>query len=193
MTVRVILISPAMSAAMREARFDDDSPLDAVGLRQAEAAYGTLPAGDRVFASPTTRCRRTAEALGVQAEPHAALRPCAMGRWRGRLLDELTASEPEAVTAWLSDPAAAPHGGESLDALCARVAGWFDELSGDSGRVIAVAEPDVVRAAVVHALGTPVPGFWRIDVLPLTLTELSGRAGRWNLRSGRALAPARNP
>jgi hypothetical protein len=40
----------------------------------------------------------------------------------------------------------------------------------------------------VGALGLPLSVFWRLDVPPLTVTELSGRAGRWNLRLGRPLA-----
>ncbi|WP_371483120.1 histidine phosphatase family protein [Kitasatospora sp. NBC_00315] len=52
------------------------------------------------------------------------------------------------------------------------------------GPLLAVVEPDVVRAAVLHALGVPGPAFWRLDVRPLSVTELSGRAGRWNVRCG---------
>ncbi|MFE6133610.1 histidine phosphatase family protein, partial [Streptomyces sp. NPDC056437] len=47
-------------------------------------------------------------------------------------------------------------------------------------------------AVTVHALGLPTEVFWRLDVAPLTLTELSGRAGRWNLRCGRPLAGERD-
>ncbi|MEV6395791.1 histidine phosphatase family protein, partial [Streptomyces sp. NPDC051907] len=46
MTVRVTLISQAMSAALREARFDDEAPLHDSGLRAARAAAGTLPVAD---------------------------------------------------------------------------------------------------------------------------------------------------
>ncbi|WP_329383419.1 histidine phosphatase family protein [Streptomyces sp. NBC_01716] len=205
MTVRVTLISPALSTALREARFGD-GPLDAAGLRQAEAVRNARAVAeqrataDRVFASPSVRCRQTAEALGLVAEPLPELRTCAMGRWQGKRLDEVGAAEPEAVAAWLTDPAAAPHGGESLDALHGRLGQWLDALgtpgalkaSGtdarpESARVLAVAEPDVVRALTVHAIGAPTRVFWRIDVRPLTVTELSGRDGRWNLCSGRPL------
>lgn len=55
------------------------------------------------------------------------------------------------------------------------------------GRLLAVVEPAVVRAALLHALGLPMETFWRLDVAPLTLTELSGRSGRWNLLCGRPL------
>jgi hypothetical protein len=54
--------------------------------------------------------------------------------------------------------------------------------------VLAVVEPDVVRAAVVCALAAPAGVLWRVDVPPLTVTELSGRSGRWNLRAGTDLA-----
>ncbi|MEU5052851.1 histidine phosphatase family protein [Streptomyces sp. NPDC021096] len=189
MTVRVMLISPAPGPALRAARFDDDTPLDEAGTRLARAAAGSLPGGARAFTAPSERCRQTASALGLDADPAPGLRDLEVGRWRGRSLEELAAGEPEAVGAWLADPGAAPHGGESVLALIARVGGWLDGLAdgGGGGRVLAVADPSVVRAAAVHALALPPAVFWRLDVAPLTLTELTGRAGRWNLRCGRPL------
>lgn len=199
MTTRVTLISPALSTALREARFAD-GPLDATGIRQTEAVRGTVAvaeqraSADQVFTSPSVRCKQTAEGLGLVAEPLPELRTCAMGRWRGMRLEEVGAAEPQSVAAWLADPTATPHGGESLKALHTRVGRWLDALGADarprSARILAVAEPDVVRALTVHAIGAPTQVFWRIDVQPLTVTELSGRNGRWNLRSGRPLLGA---
>ncbi|MEU9960112.1 histidine phosphatase family protein [Streptomyces sp. NPDC050982] len=218
MTSRVMLISPAMSAALREARFDDGCPVDPAGLRLAEAAANSLPAADRVLVSPTVRCRETATALGLDAlavtEP-PELAGLDVGRWRGATLAEVSADEPEAVGRWLADPSSAPHGGESVAGLCERVAKWLETVanpsSGASGteasgtgasgpgsgsaggsgpgsvRIIAVVEPEIVRAGVVRALGAPESAFWRVDVPPLGATEFSGRAGRWNVRVGRAL------
>ncbi|MFB7377159.1 histidine phosphatase family protein, partial [Kitasatospora purpeofusca] len=145
-----------------------------------------LPVASHRFVSPSARCRRTAEELGLaDAVAQPELRGCAAGRWRGRTLDEVAAEEPEALMAWLADPAAAPHGGESVRQLCARVAGWLDgTAAGLTGRVLVVAEPDAVRAAAVHALGVPDQVFRRLDVPPLAVVELTGRAGRWNLRLG---------
>lgn len=185
MTVRVTFISPAIGAALRGARFGDGEPLDQAGRRSAEGA-GPVRADGLVLNSPTARCRQTAEALGLAAAvPAAELAGWSMGRWRGRSLDEVAAAEPEEVGRWLADPDAAPHGGESLTALCARVAGWLTGLP--DGQVLAVSEPELIRAAVVHALAVPAQAFWRIDVPPLTATELTGRSGRWNLRCGRPL------
>ncbi|MGW3115716.1 histidine phosphatase family protein [Streptomyces sp. NPDC001107] len=187
MTSRVILISPAITAALREARFDDGCPLDASGLRQARAAAGALPAAERVWVSPTVRCRETAEALGLDAVEAPELAALDAGRWRGATLAEVSESEPEALARWLSDPGAAPHGGESVAALCGRVAGWLETVAQTPGRTVAVVEPEAVRAAVVRALGAPESAFWRTDVPPLTSVELSGRSGRWNVRLGQPL------
>ncbi|MFD5762207.1 histidine phosphatase family protein, partial [Streptomyces sp. NPDC127044] len=112
------------------------------------------------------------------------------GARRRRTLAADSADAPDAVALWLADPTAAPHGGESVHQLCERVAAWLDEAAGFSGRTVAVVEPEVVRAAAVRALGAPESAFWRIDVPPLTATEFSGRAGRWNATFGRPLGPA---
>ena len=188
MTVRVTLVSAAMSTALREARFDDGGPLEPAGLHEAEAAATDFPPDGRAFASPSVRCAQTAAALGLAARPVPALAGCSMGRWTGRTLAEVAAAEPDAVARWPVDPDAAPHGGESLSAFLARIGTWLDGLRDTApharGPVLAVVEPDVVRAAALHALGAPAPAFWRLDVRPLTVTELSGRAGRWNVRWG---------
>ncbi|TGA95645.1 histidine phosphatase family protein [Streptomyces sp. MZ04] len=190
MTVRLTLISPATSEALKEVRFDDDGPLDPAGIARAEAAAASIPPAAATYTSPSPRCRGTAHALGLApTEPLAALAACDMGRWRGRTLDSVAGAEAEAVALWLGDPTAAPHGGESLHEVRHRVATWLDTLSSEAGHIVAVAEPDVIRAALIHALSAPDEAFWRLDVRPLTATQLSGRTGRWNVRSGHALAP----
>ncbi|MGW4564625.1 histidine phosphatase family protein [Streptomyces sp. NPDC004561] len=187
MTSRLILISPAMNAALREARFDDGCSLDPAGAARARAAAGELPRAGRALVSPTERCRQTAAALGLDADGETGPAGLGMGRWRGRRLDEVAAAEPEAVARWLADPASAPHGGETVRRLCERIGVWLDEAAHLSGRTVAVVEPDVVRAVTVRALGAPEAAFWRVDVPPLHAAELSGRAGRWNLALGRPL------
>ncbi|MFF9791556.1 histidine phosphatase family protein [Streptomyces bacillaris] len=193
MTARVTLVSPAMNAALREARFDGDAPLDRAGERAARAAASAVPGAGLVLSGPSPRCRETAIALGLAARPEPALTGWDLGRWSGHRLDEVGAAEPAAVAAWIGDPSAAPHGGESLRGLVERVGGWLDGVGGEGGAdrealsVLAIVEPSVVRAAVVHGLALPLEAFWRLDVAPLALTELSGRSGRWNVRLGRPL------
>ncbi|WP_329260359.1 histidine phosphatase family protein [Streptomyces sp. NBC_01478] len=185
MTSRITLISPAMNRSLRETRFDDDGPLDPSGAARAESVAGSLRPAGRVLVSPTARCRETASALGLTAVPEPGLAGLDMGRWRGLTLDEVMAREPDATMSWLTDPDAAPHGGESVRALCERAARWLETAAEFEGRTLAVVEQEIVRALAVTILGAPGPAFWRLDVPPLTATDLSGRAGRWNLRLGR--------
>lgn len=184
MTIRLTLLAPAPGAALREARFDDDSPLDARGHNQARAAAPGLPAAAQHLSGPSRRCRDTAEALGLEHRVEPALRDMDMGAWRGRTLTEIAAEHPDALGAWTTDPAAHPHGGESVTQLCARVSTWLDELPPNTGRTLAVVEPAVIRAAVLHALSASPDAFWRIDIPPLAVVQLTAHNGRWNLRFG---------
>ncbi|MFD8295461.1 histidine phosphatase family protein [Streptomyces bauhiniae] len=181
MTSRLLLISPAIGPALREACFYDGSS----SIDEAPAATGALPKAAHVVLSPGARCRDTAEALGQRGVTAAELAPLDAGQWRGRTLAEVAATDGEALTRWLTDPDYAAPDGESVQDVCARVGHWLASVP--DGRTIAVVEPEVLRATVVHALALPTGTFWRLDIPPLTATELSGRSGRWNLRLGRAL------
>jgi len=98
-------------------------------------------------------------------------------------LAQLTETDPDAVRTWLTDPAAAPHGGESTVDVIARVSGWLDEFAGDRRRIAVVTHPSVIRAAVVHAIRATPESFWRIDISPLSRTTLVSRTPTWTLRS----------
>ncbi|MEU2420625.1 histidine phosphatase family protein [Streptomyces sp. NPDC007851] len=178
MTCRVVLIAPAITPSLRRARFDDGDSIENAG-----AVALSLPAG-RAVSSPSVRCRETAAALGLAATAEPALAGLDVGRWRGRTLEEVGAAEPQALTRWLSEPGAAPHGGESVREFRARVTAWLETTGRTAGRTVAVVEPEVVRAVVLHALGAPEAAFWRVDVPPLAATEVTGGPGRWNLRLG---------
>ncbi|MER5544022.1 histidine phosphatase family protein [Streptomyces sp. NPDC002589] len=188
MTSRVTFVSPAMSPSLRQARFYDGDSVDDIGAAGARAVAGSLPAPARVVTSASVRCQETAEALGLDGAVAAELAGLDVGRWRGRTLQEVGAAEPEAVGRWLTDPGWAEHGGEPVRDVCERIGRWLDTAQDMDGRTVAVVEPEVVRAAVVAALDLSASVFWRLDVPPLTVTELSGRSGRWNLRLGRPLA-----
>ncbi|MFI9803197.1 histidine phosphatase family protein [Streptomyces sp. NPDC052301] len=187
MTSRVTLVSPATSPSLRQARFYDGDSIDEVGATRAREAAGSLRAPARVVASPSARCRQTAAALGLDGVETPELAGLDVGHWRGRTLEEVAATDPAAVGRWLADPGWAAHGGESVRDVCERVGRWLGTAQDTDGRTVAVVEPEVVRAAVVQVLGLPPTSFWRLDVAPLTATELSGRAGRWNLRLGQPL------
>ncbi|HST39815.1 MAG TPA: histidine phosphatase family protein [Conexibacter sp.] len=195
---RLLLVRHAATSATRAAAFPADEPIEegaaalAAGLaalaargRDAveEAAGADATAVPRldVLAGPALRCAQTAAAAQLAPRVEPLLAECDFGAWAGRSLAELHADDPEAVGAWMGDPEAAPHGGESLRAFAARVAGWLDGQAAGDGATLAITHGGVVKAALVHALGAPLDAFWRIDVAPLAVTELHAHDGRWTI------------
>ncbi|MFE9254959.1 histidine phosphatase family protein [Streptomyces sp. NPDC006879] len=188
MHVRFTLIAAARSASVLGERFDEDRPLDGAGWRAVElAAPALIPLGaaELRYCSPTPRSRATGNALGFAPLVQPALSDWDMGRWRGRTLTEVASREPDAMDDWLTNPAGAPHGGESLLAFITRIGGWLDTRPAvDGDAVVAVAEPSVVRAALVYALRVPPETYWMVDVRPLAPLTLIGFPGRWHLCLG---------
>jgi broad specificity phosphatase PhoE len=179
MTTRVRLICHAPTAATRRVAFaPDDEPAEPKALQKLVV----LPARalQNVLTSPALCARQTAEALHCVASIDPALRDCDYGRWTGRDLDFVLAEDPVALGTWLTDPASAPHGGESMVHVIARVAAWLDRLG--PGAVTAITHAVVIRAAIVHALGAPASSCRQIDIAPLSATQLSAHEGRWTLR-----------
>ncbi len=174
---RLHMIAHASTDAVAEARFPLDEPLSARGLR--ELADAAMPPADLLLAAPEIRTRATADALGLAYTVEASLREIDYADWAGRTMDRI--DEP-ALAAWLTDPAAAPHGGESLRRLLHRVGAWLDSIARRGDRVAAVTHQSVVRAALVHALGAPADAFWRIDVRPLGGVRMTARGDRWSVR-----------
>jgi broad specificity phosphatase PhoE len=188
MTARLDLLAHGASLATRGARFPDDEALEASALAALEALRGAVGAYARVLAAPSRAARETVAALGLDAEVETALRDCDYGRWRGAASKDIAAREPDAFAAWLGDPEARPHGGESFSAVIGRTGAWLARSLAREGSTLAVTHGAVVRAAIVTALGAPPSAAFRIDVAPLSLARLSGREGRWNLV---ALGPLR--
>jgi len=181
MTARLILVAHASTDAVRATRFPADEPLDDIGKARAAALAGRLPKADRYWASPELRTRQTAEALQLSVELQPALGDCDYGTWTGRTFQDVCAQEPDAVAAWLRDPGAAPHGGESIAALMQRVEQWLAGEQAHHRQSIVVTHATIIRAAIVHAIEAAPQSFWRIDIAPLSITRLSGSNGRWNL------------
>jgi broad specificity phosphatase PhoE len=181
MTARLDLLAHGASAATRAARFPGDEALEPSAASALQALSGQLRAYAQVLTAPARAARETAQALGFDAEVEMALRDCDYGRWRGLASKDVAEREPDAFAAWLGEPAAAPHGGESFADLIERVGVWLTQSLARDSATLAVTHASVVRAAIVNALGAGSPAFARIDVAPLSLARLSGHAGRWNL------------
>jgi broad specificity phosphatase PhoE len=175
-TVRLVFVSHAATGATLRGRFPGDESI--------EAKLSPPPLGRIVKAltGPECRCVQTGRLFGVEATVDPVLRDCDYGRWSGMSLDEINDTDPGGVRQWLTDPASAPHGGESLLDLLARVGSWLDGAGLPAGRTAVFTHPAVVRAALVHALQAGPATFWRIDVPPLAKAVLSGGAGHWTLK-----------
>ena len=130
MPTRLTLICHGATASTRSGAFPADEPLEERALMRAHALRPAIRRADRAWSSPAQRARQTAAALGLDAVDEPALRDVDHGRWAGRRLETVQAEEPEGVVAWLSDPDAAPHGGETLSALLGRAGAWLDVRAG---------------------------------------------------------------
>lgn len=176
------LVAHALTPALRGLVLGGAAEPDAASL---EAARELKLDADEVFSGPEPAAVRTAEAFGLTPKPDQALRDREYGDWTGRSLEELLTADPQQVAGWLEHPHTAPPGGESANDLLTRVADWLGDLaSGDSGKVVAVVHPAVVRAAVLYVLEAPAESLRHVDVRPLSVVRLSEHAGSWSLVFG---------
>jgi broad specificity phosphatase PhoE len=178
----VLLIRHGASAAVRAVAFGSGERLDAAARDRARELAGSLPRGATGVAGPEPVCGQTADCLGLAADVVGDLAACDVGCWRGLTLDVVQTQDPRGLMAWMGDPDAAPHGGESLTGFSRRVARWMVTAGDGTGFLVAVVDVGVVKAAVCEALGAPLSAFWRLDVAPLAVTELHARDGRWTVR-----------
>ncbi|MER5938183.1 histidine phosphatase family protein [Streptomyces sp. NPDC001928] len=140
-----------------------DIPLNDDGVRQAQRAAGSLPAGGwaAVHSSPLARAAQTAAyAAGRLDVPHHrvdGLRERHLGSLDGLQRSEFARSHPATMRRLLDDPGYAPPGGESGHAARARFcAALHDVLTAQrtAERVLVVAHGGVLNllaAALVAA------------------------------------------
>lgn len=123
----------------------------------------------RLVCGPEARTRQTAGLFGDNAQAVDALRDGDFGQWKGQAIGQLDSAE---LNAWMSDSTSTPHGGESVEQICTRVGRWMRSLEAQTGHVVAVTHPFVIRAAMLYVMQFPISMFYRIDVEPLSATEL---------------------
>ncbi|RKP44156.1 histidine phosphatase family protein [Trinickia fusca] len=174
------LIAHAPTHAMRAGQFPDDDPLDARGLAEATAVRDQWPVVALVLSSPARCALQTAAVLGLHARVEEALRDVDYGSWRGKSLAELAREMPEALNAWIVDPRASSHGGESHADVLERVGTWLGQLQRQvQGNILAITHAAIVRAALAHALGSGPQAMARIEIAPLSLVELRSTHDGW--------------
>jgi broad specificity phosphatase PhoE len=184
------LVAHALTPALRGLVLGGAADPDASSV---EAARELKIEADEVFAGPEPAAVKTAEALGLTPVIEQALRDREYGDWTGRSIEDLLATDPGPVAAWLEHPHTAPPRGEGANDLITRVADWLGDLaqaeaerSTEAGRrsIAAVVHPAVVRAAVLYVLDAPAESLRHVDVRPLSVVRLSTHAGSWSLVLG---------
>lgn len=120
-----------------------------------------LPGAFALHASPLSRARLLAEALGEPALDNR-LMEMHFGDWELKAYTELG----DAVDRWVSDPLgfAAP-GGESANDLTRRVRHWLDERLSqqDEAPMVVVAHGGPLRVIAGHLLGLPAERWLSLD------------------------------
>jgi broad specificity phosphatase PhoE len=174
------LVAHALTPALRGLVLGGDAEPDPASI---EAARDLKLSADAAYAGPERAAVRTAEALGLDPVVEPALRDREYGEWSGRELEELLASDPSRVAAWLERPhTATPGGGETENDVLARVADWLGDLAArDHGSAVVVAHPAIVRAIVLYVVDAPAESMRHVDVRPLSTIRLSYHSGSWSL------------
>jgi alpha-ribazole phosphatase len=167
-----------------------DPPCDLSDEERFTALAAHLPAKAVIVDSGLLRCGQTLgaiEAAGLAMAPaliESDLQEQDFGRWQGRRWAELDSLHDPLVTAFWQDPAAAvPPGGESFEALIARVGATILRLNeAYEGRdIIAIAHAGTIRAALVVALGLAPRAALSFVIDPLSLTRLDAVGDGWRV------------
>lgn len=180
MTTRLHLISLASTAAMRKGRFPANEPLDERGRTEtlATGLITRFSAPAALLCSPAAIAQDTAALWPCPAKVELALADTDYGSWQGRALAELLDEDVATVTAWARQADIPAGGAESFTRVLARVGGWLDQLD-QSGEVVALTHPPVIRAVILHVLRAPADCFHRIEVPPLSCFELRRSRQGW--------------
>lgn len=158
-----------------------DPPLTERGRWQAERAAAMLAArggADDLVCSPLRRAQETAAVvgarLGLTPRVDPAWTECDFGQWDGSTFAEVQRRWPAELAGWLASTTMAPPGGESFDAMAARVRRARDALlHRHPGRtVLVVTHVTPVKMLVRFALGAPPDALYRMELDPASLTRV---------------------
>lgn len=112
-----------------------------------------IPPDARFLCSPQRRARALAEALAGRAvETDARLVEMDFGAWEGRLWTDLPRDE---IDAWAADTGGyVPPGGESVEAMAARVLDWWAEVEEAETPLVVVSHGGPLCLIAAHVVGT---------------------------------------
>jgi probable phosphoglycerate mutase len=152
-----------------------DLPLTPAGEEDGRRLAGRLAGTTfaRVFSSPLSRARRTAELAGFNPEPDPDLLEWDYGEYEGKTSAEIRAANP----GWLLFRDGCP-GGESPADLAARVDRLAAKLKALDGNVLCFAHGHLLRVLAARWVGAPVALAACLLLGTATLSALSFDHGR---------------
>lgn len=163
------LVAPGLCYGALDLRADP-----AATARSAQQLAADLPQALRVWHSPLQRCEQLAHALqalrpDLAVTPDARLREFDFGTWEGRAWDSMARADIDAWTAAFATHR--PGGGESLEAMLARVAAALQDARQHAARsgsdVLWISHAGVARC-VQWLLQAPAGSLPRADQWPVT-------------------------
>ena len=164
-----------------------DVPADLSDHARIARLDAFLPRDALLISSDLIRASATAAVLGQGRLPlpaSSALREFNFGNWDGKRFDEVAESDPRLSRAfWESPGDIAPPGGESWNAVLARVSAQVAALlSAHPGRdIVAVAHIGVILTQVQVALGVSAAQALGHRIETLSVTCLTHAAKSWRV------------
>jgi broad specificity phosphatase PhoE len=149
-----------------------DSPLTAVGRRQAASTASVAPTVQNMYSSPLGRAVETATIIGtpsgIAPEAHDGLIEMAFGLWEDLTVEEAERSDPELFKQIYHDGVDEPRGrhGESFTQAGLRMAESIRAIaaSSDQDPIVVVSHGAAIRAYFTRSLGI---GFTERNLLPI--------------------------
>ncbi|HMD62733.1 MAG TPA: histidine phosphatase family protein [Stellaceae bacterium] len=181
---KIILVRHGHVQGISPERFRGRADLELTpeGRRQAEATARRVQASwipAALYASPLSRCRATAEAIGRPVGLTPAVVPGLLdidyGEWQGLTPDEVGRKWPEALDTWYRAPHwAAIPGGESLQDVLARAVAALRDMIGRHPKdtVVLVGHDSVNRVILLHALDLPLSRYRQLGQDPCAVNEI---------------------
>ena len=183
--LRLLLVRHGTTKANQEKRFLGrlDLPLSEQGEGEVKALAGRLNNEkiSHVISSPLLRARQTASVIAaahnLPVTIDERLVELDYGSWDGMTWEEVGTLDLPSRQTWLEDGVSvAPHGGETMTAVAARVGAalqeWRATMNPEAGAVVAVFHGAALAAALCTLLQTPLRGLWPYRAAPASLSEV---------------------
>ncbi len=187
--VRLFLVRHGQASANVELRYlgHRDDPLSEHGAWQAlqlGQALASLPI-EGVYTSPLRRAADTAGQIGrahqLPVQVDERLLEAGFGDWEGLTRAEVLARSSQdsaLLAAWESDPGAAPPGGESLQAVQARVLAFVEEAAArhSGAGLVLVSHVGPIKAILCAAMQVPLTTAGHLFLDPATISVVDWSA-----------------